>query len=142
MKRFYFIFLLCAMGCSSFNSADRWEGIRENRLRIYVRVTDEQVGDRDWDRFVEEQAALRARHILFSYVTRRLGEKALLLSSGIDGLVAESLKTGKTILREDRDEYQASYVEYDITTLQKELRRVEEQPAQEQAGENGTGGTR
>lgn len=126
-------FLLCVFipGCgSSLRISERWEGIKENRLRVYVRDTlpedSPRYGEENREPILMDNAHQRAALILSGYIVMRTGSaegnpEVLNLKT----LIQKILESGRIVLSDEETEYTAAYVEYDITILQNELSRID-----------------
>lgn len=110
--------MLIVSSCStSFQPADRWEGIRDNRIRIYVRFTfpaNRELDDyeKNAPQFLKTMADDRAFMILTLNPSMRKNASAPVYDSDS---IKKIISTGKVLYMLCNDDYCESFTEYSIS---------------------------
>ena len=104
-------FLNC--GKNVINTSDRWEGIKIYKLRVYVRLDNHDIIEKNkLTEMLIEAGNKRAIHLLTGYVVMNVKDKPSALS--FNDLVMESAKNGKIFYRNCDDSYCEAFIDYKI----------------------------
>jgi hypothetical protein len=117
----FFLFLSMNFSCSSgIKQAERWEGLKKGKLRVYVRDSmDDIEEDKDFEKNARKKliqmANQRATHLLISYIRANLKERSRYDSYNNDILAI----IGKASLKFDdcNKDYCEAFTDYDTVKL-------------------------
>ena len=118
---YFIIFFL--ISCSSNKDAVRWEGIKDNRLQIYLSEffpLDEQVSDNKIEAIIKQKLDARASLILASHISINLVRDKISEKNDIvlNELIDNAIKTGMLINYSCSENNRCNALaEYDITEL-------------------------
>ncbi len=116
-----FISLLIFLSCSSgIKQSERWEGLKNGKLRVYVRDSMEDVeGDKDFANRARKKlirmANDRAVHLLISYIRANIKERSRY--NAYDNDILAVVKKGALKFEDCNDNYCEAFTDYDTVNL-------------------------